>query len=121
MLLHILSHSQFTKVIGDKYLHILLHGTEETKAQRGAVAASHAARASGGKFAFSPLFQLTQTAGVKYGVSCKTVQKNWNKLFGQPNNTSLASDSLLFQNTFNIFFFLIFNIFYLTLLQVHEG
>lgn len=85
MLLHILSHSQFTKVIGDKYLYNLPHGTEETKAQRGAVAASHAARASGGKFAFSPLFQLTQTAGVKYGVSCKTVQKNWNKLFGQPN------------------------------------
>ena len=54
----------------------LLHATKETKAQRGAVAASHAARASGGKFAFSLVFQLTRTAGVKYGVSCKAVQKN---------------------------------------------
>ena len=31
-----------------------------------------------------------------------------NTLFGQPNNTSLVLDILLFQNTFNIFFFLIF-------------
>lgn len=75
MLLHILAHSQFTKVIGDKHLYNLLHGAKETKAQRGAVVASYAARASGGKFAFSPLFQFTQIAGVKYGVGCKTVQK----------------------------------------------